>query len=455
MVLEIDCPPHLVCFHKGKNPRSRGRFDSAKFLVKAGIWVGYAAPEKHSSSYKGLPSFSQLKSNTKTITPPFPPTASGTASGDERWGVCRACYGETSTLIQLHEIQLMKGKSFNLKVTIMKIDSRSRDELFCILIPKAIDRSLRGIETFRPYEIAPNGQGTSFTSEIELITPRNRSQVWTYQEVLESFGLAPAPLDPLPTPSSSLPEASTEGSPPSSSLHEESVERAPPSPTLPEESIEKPLPERAMTKTLLRSRRQRSAWGRFIDATTNRARDSLQQKQGDDTPKKRTLSDSVSTDSQHKRQNTKTPVSRPHPPTPISREVSRIASETPGYNNNDDLTHFLSEDQAKRVLLVWVVEVDGVEYDFSHSLHVCPAFSDYLDLVCSDAVDDPQITNLVNASNVWRLTYELPGHTKKAFTIRINGNDSAYGRIRQSLAQSSFWQNHLYEDINIDLRIVS
>lgn len=80
-----------------------GHFYSAVEFYKHGVWVGYFSPEKHGERFRGLPSFNELKSNCKRLTPPYPPPVSGKAR-DKRAAVCRGCCGDKSKVITLEEI---------------------------------------------------------------------------------------------------------------------------------------------------------------------------------------------------------------------------------------------------------------------------------------------------------------------------------------------------------------
>jgi hypothetical protein len=104
MAIEINPPEYLKCFKiKGKRGHSR----SATVLVKAGIWIGYAAPDKHNVSFQGLPSFKELKDNCNSMTQPFPPMIDGRVSDVKRDALCRACGNDTSPILDLSEIQVM------------------------------------------------------------------------------------------------------------------------------------------------------------------------------------------------------------------------------------------------------------------------------------------------------------------------------------------------------------
>ncbi|KAL5425921.1 hypothetical protein PMIN07_003095 [Paraphaeosphaeria minitans] len=287
MATERNSPDNLECF-RAKGPRGHSR--SAKILAKAGIWIGYAASNKHNLSFQGLPSFKELKDNCENMTQPIPPMVDGGVSNDTRVAICRAC-GETSPEIHLLEIQVMKRPAT--KVTIMPLHHNGQScELFCILVPQRHDRTLQGLQVFRPYELEKDGN--TFNSNYELASARNGGWVRTEDEVVEPLGI------PLKESAGTTP----------TSLR--SVSHSSP---------EQPIPVKPINNTKLRSGRKRSATGAFVGRGT-RGRDSsqgglqLQNSSSDSYLQKRKASNSVHADMpRNRRYATGTPV-RTHAPTP-------------------------------------------------------------------------------------------------------------------------------------------
>jgi len=93
------------CFNATLHPK--GHFYSAKELFARGVWIGYLSPDRHSESFRGLPSFSTLKANFTKFSPPYPPVINGFVRG-ERSAVCRGCASSTSALIAFFEIQFVR-----------------------------------------------------------------------------------------------------------------------------------------------------------------------------------------------------------------------------------------------------------------------------------------------------------------------------------------------------------
>ncbi|KAF9740088.1 hypothetical protein PMIN01_02723 [Paraphaeosphaeria minitans] len=411
MATERNPPDNLECF-RAKGPRGHSR--SAKILAKAGIWIGYAASNKHNLSFQGLPSFKELKDNCENMTQPIPPMVDGGVSNDTRVAIYRAC-GETSPEIHLLEIQVMKRPAT--KVTIMPLHHNGQScELFCILVPQRHDRTLQGLQVFRPYELEKDGN--TFNSNYELASARNGGWVRTEDEVVEPLGI------PLKESAGTTP----------TSLR--SVSHSSP---------EQPIPVKHINNTKLRSGRKRAVYNYKTAPATAICRNAKLS-----TPFMPIchVIDAM-------------PLGLPYARTlrhRISREMSHTATAHRETSSNDDNTVLpaLTEQQAKRLLLVWVVVVDNTEYDFSHSILECPKFSDFLELVLTEAAGDPQVTEKIDSSIMWRLTYQVPGQLKKAFALRIDANeDQGYERLRHSVAQSSFWNNTLRGNIDIKLRLLA
>jgi len=92
------------CFNITLHPK--GHFYSAKELFARGVWIGHLSPDRHSESFRGLPSFSTLKANFAKFTLPYPPVIPGFVRGD-RNAVCRGCVSSTSALVAFFELQFV------------------------------------------------------------------------------------------------------------------------------------------------------------------------------------------------------------------------------------------------------------------------------------------------------------------------------------------------------------
>lgn len=300
----------------------------------------------------------------------------------------------------------------------MPLDGTDDEGMFCILLPQPTDRSLQGIQAYRPYEYTKGGQGQTFASNIMLLGLRNNSQ---------SSGTLEAVRVALEPPETASKQANNE-------------------------SLVSPAEATA-------SRSGRSA------STTDRNYEHNAGQCTGRASEKRNLSDGSSENERpFKRQETETLISRAQKPTPGSRETTgppssmehNIPTSTPRNTGSapaipEVIPLDLTDEQSKRIRLIWMVEAEAVEYEFGHPLSNCATFSKYLELLQEDAADDREVIEILQSTRVWRMTYQLSGAPKKAFTVRL-GDDTGFERLQQSLLQSSFWEGNPKSKIDVMVR---
>jgi hypothetical protein len=95
------------CFSHLSN--ARGHYYSALAMCARGVWIGYLAPNNQKKSYRGLPSYQDLKTNFVDMNLPCPPSNPGTPANN-RGAVCRGCFGEQSALLTLREMSFVKDR---------------------------------------------------------------------------------------------------------------------------------------------------------------------------------------------------------------------------------------------------------------------------------------------------------------------------------------------------------
>ncbi|KAI1519498.1 hypothetical protein PtrSN002B_003240 [Pyrenophora tritici-repentis] len=167
------------CFNAMLHPK--GHYYSAKELFARGVWIGYLSPDRHNESFRGLPSFGTLKSNFNKFSQPYPTSMHGSVR-ENRNAVCRGCAKSNSALIALSEIQFVRTS----KLVIMPLDGDDNAGVFAIMLPQKVDRSLRGLQIYRPYELTNDGKGDTFVNNYMLLTLRNPiSEAGTLETVLE------------------------------------------------------------------------------------------------------------------------------------------------------------------------------------------------------------------------------------------------------------------------------
>lgn len=301
----------------------------------------------------------------------------------------------------------------------MRLDGEDEEGMFCVLLPQPNDRSLPGLQSYRPFQ-HKSGSSGQFSSNVMLLALRNTSQQSSIvlDTVRSVLGVPP------PEPQG---------------IEDDQQIFSPPRVRRSTLDSDQPALERKASTSRTRKRSE--------DGT-------------DETPPTR------------KRQR-KTPL--PHltqqpalAPRGTSESLSDTNSGTPSSNDNTltgrlpifpaaceprKAANGLTDEQAKLIRLVWIVEVDNVEYDFSHSLTSCDNLAAYLDLLREDAADQPEILAKVDGSTVWRLTYQLPGLPKKAFAVRL-GDEAGFEKLLQSLAQSTYWQSVTESKVDVQFQVL-
>lgn len=366
----------------------------------------------------------------------------------------------------------------------MPLVNEDDEDLFCILIPQSNDRSLEGVQTYRPYEINRGNQGTSFSNTFMLLTLRNTSQVNGTLETIRTI------LKPLQTPSSTrLSSPSKEPSVLSRTASADISRRSP----LSDE-------ERALAPYEGMQTRRRAARGGIASAQRSpepyqeagtvarlSSDDRLRTKSSGSSTLKR-KSEAVTegkepTKKQHQR--AETPASQTQQPTPGSHDASEpptdanydtSRSSLPPADQESFITHSpsavkaspksasmqpatatptiisldLTREQSQRIRLIWTVLVEDVECEFVRGLDECGTFAKLLDLLREDAEQEPQAIDILDDAKTWRLLYQLPGGPRKAFNVR-RGNEAAFMRFQDAFAQSSIWSDN--PGVRIDVQL--
>lgn len=82
--------------------------------------------------------------------------------------------------------ELNWSTDFEQKLVIMPLDADDDAGVFAIMLPQKVDKSLRGLQIYRPYELTNNGKGDTFVNNYMLLTLRKpSSEAGTLETVLE------------------------------------------------------------------------------------------------------------------------------------------------------------------------------------------------------------------------------------------------------------------------------
>ncbi|RYO67553.1 hypothetical protein AA0113_g4569 [Alternaria arborescens] len=435
------CPTTAYdCF--SSQPHLKGHFYSANQLFQRGVWIGYLAPERQNESFRGMPSFHLLKVNYSKFSPPYPPIVQGSPR-ENRNAICRGCARDESALIALSEVQFGK----NGKVVVMPLDGDDDAGVFAIMIPQKSDRSLHGLQSFRPYELSNGGTGDKFVNNYMMLTLRNPdSDAGTLETVLTV--LPPKERADIVLKLKQLP------------THDKRLSSTPRLSKLSDVDAT-PLAPPVMSKA-------------HVDDSDARIDEPA-------TRKRRKISDSAANKSEPVRESPTgcsvdltqppPPQSPPRPqqtpqrtPTPAD-DVKHHGSITPAPSRppsqatsvasfSNVISLDLTDEQAARICFIWTVVDDDIEYEFVHALVECKSFGGLLGILEEDAEAIPSAASMISRTNVWRLTYRLGNGPNKAVVLR-KGTEVAFDRLQLTLAQASIWQENPNVKIDIELKSLS
>jgi len=302
----------------------------------------------------------------------------------------------------------------------MPLDGVDSLGMFCILLPQPNDRSLQGLQIYRPYEHRDGGASKLFTSSIMILTLRNTSQASGTLETVRAILGSP---NPQPDGESSSPLG---GDIVDKQMKPIEKQNAPAS------SKKRRLSKVTLASyedQALKKRKDTESPAPFSTQPNTGSRETTEPLVIDDCDKSRLEG----------------------PRSSLGADIFQAVSA-----GSPAIPPYLTKDQSKRVCLVWVVTANDIEYCFSHPLASCSQLSDYFILVREDAADDQEVLDLLDRSKVWRLTYQLPNLPdlpKKAFTIR-SGDETGYEKLLQSLAQCPHWQSGSESKIDVELRML-
>ncbi|KAH7346115.1 hypothetical protein BKA66DRAFT_447790 [Pyrenochaeta sp. MPI-SDFR-AT-0127] len=426
-------PTLFDCFNTHRQPR--GHFYSANKLYSTGVWIGYLAPERHSESFRELPSFNDLKTKLEIRVALFPPTV-GDTHGQTRDAVCRGCVGPNSTVIALREIQFAQDS----KLVIMPLDGDDEAGMFCIMIPQVSDPRLPGLRIYRPYEHLNAGRGDRFCNNIMLLSLQDTSRATGTLDAVRAV-LSPVELFKIERRARKRPRLDS------------GICSALTAPFY----IAKEAPLLPSTE------------GNTRDVNRNRdnSQESVRSKQRWRSGSRQSLPGfelSNQKPSEFDKERIP-PKQRPNIPGSTSRDQechpvsSNVAEEAHLIRNSEGLVHAsipldLTDEQASRVYIIWSVNVDGLDYEFVHTIDECKSFSGLLGLLHEDAEAISPIATILAATKTWRLTYQLADGTKKAVVTR-KGSETAFDRLQVTLAQSSIWMDDSYAKLDVELAALS
>ncbi|EMD61099.1 hypothetical protein COCSADRAFT_29370 [Bipolaris sorokiniana ND90Pr] len=409
---------------------SNGHFYSVNQLFTQGVWIGYLAPDRHKESFRGLPSFNVLKSNCAKLIAPYPKATQGLV-GQIRHAVCRGCVSATSKVFELREVQFY-GKS---KLVIMPLDGDDEAGVFAIMLPQKHDRSLHGLQSYRPYKMIESENGQDFSNDYEVLTLRNLDS---------SADVLATALDVLPLPgrTGTAVEVKKRSVSDSNYIYDTSTlsvssmtdTSKPTTRTLEEGEIRE---DDVQKDESIKTKRQRSS------TTTSRKSDTIEEgKPSDyDRPAYPDTGGFVETSLDCGAQS---------PVTSTSNLPPRVAKR---HLSCETVHPELTKEQADRIYIIWLVKDRDLEYEFVHTIGECKTFVGLLRLLEEDTEAIPSIAEILKRTKTWRLCCSLDGHggMNKALIAR-EGKEAAFDRLQTILTEAPFWSMNSHGRVHVELR---
>ncbi|XP_014557102.1 hypothetical protein COCVIDRAFT_37430 [Bipolaris victoriae FI3] len=398
---------YLKCFNPHADPN--GHFYSVHQLFTQGVWIGYLAPDRHKESFRGLPSFNMLRSNCAKLIAPYPKATQG-----------------------------LVGQNRYAKLVIMPLDGDDEAGVFTIMLPQKHDRSLHGLQSYRPYEIIESDNGQAFSNDYEVLTLRNLDS---------SADVLTTTLDALPMLEriKAAVEVNKRSVSDSNYIYDNSAFSAssmtgtstPKTRTLEEGEIrEDDMQEDEPIKT----KRHRSS-----TTTSRRSHTTEEEKLSDyDSPAYPGTEGFVETSLDSAAQNSVTTTSNLQP-----RVTKRHLSPETVYPE-------LTKEQADRTYIIWFVKDRGLEYEFVHTIGECKTFAGLLQLLEEDTESIPSIAEILKETKTWRLCCSLDSHggMNKALIAR-EGKETAFDRLQTILAEAPLWSTNPHGRVYVELRSLS
>lgn len=317
----------------------------------------------------------------------------------------------------------------------MPLDGDDEAGMFCIMLPQPNDRSLHGLQSYRPYEYLNGGKGTTFKNNFMLLTLRNSSR---------DIGTLDTVRAVLSTDELTRIKRHTPKRPRVDSRH--IISSAPIAPL-----------QLAITRLspLVPTTARPSVDMRNEDITNSGRKQSAQSLSAHSSPHQEGSDNGDDHLSRNTRANTHFPISRTQELTAPSADANKPPQKSPVTTHTSKVIPLdLTDEQARRVFIVWTVNGDGIDYEFIHTIDECKSFDGLLRLLHEDTEAIPSVAMELVETKMWRLAYQLPDGTRKAIVTR-KGTEIPFDRLQATLAQSSIWTDNSYAKVEIDLTALS
>ena len=387
----------------------------------------------------------------------------------------------------------------------MPLDADDDAGVFAIMLPQKVDRSLRGLQSYRPYELTNGGTGDAFVNNYMMLALRNPdSEAGTLETVLEVLSAqehADTIREEVSPPILSLDNRSTGSS--SSTVMEIN-----PGLQLPGIHFEETIVNDDRSVTPKRQKTGNTTGGNydtmedvFQDSEDGHIQGQVTAMPGLSEPAREVtkspgLDRNVLRGNSPAQQNnnmalelsgpgpqtTRAPSSAHQQDTRTFEPTVHIAKDpSPMHNTPRDnspaqqqttmipelperatqptqapspvqsIPPGLTDEQAECVWLVWTIKDPGLEIGFFHTLSECKTFAGLLALLEEDTEDIPTIADVLARTKTWRITFS-PGEGMNKAVIARKGAETAFNRLKIMLAQAPFWISKPYPTVDVELK---
>jgi hypothetical protein len=294
----------------------------------------------------------------------------------------------------------------------MPLDGDDETGMFCIMLPQNLDRSMKTLQAWRPYERRNGGDGKSFDNTFMLLTLRNTNRdigtIEAIRHVLEPREVTRAASASAPRNVVVLKYGGRVTSGP--------VKEVPQTRRTNNQECERSVAAEVNSQSNnKRKRLQSEAESRTCSEQIINA-NPLNEK---DIPSDDAVSDAIHP-------------TRAQQPITLSPIVSEAVPtvEVPLV----DQPPCLSKLQAEKVRIIWKVDDDGMEYVLAHTMAQCGSFEKLLATLEDEVQAIPSIADLLKKTT-WRLSYCNTMGAKKAVIVR-RGTETAFDYLRDALTTS-------------------
>jgi hypothetical protein len=325
----------------------------------------------------------------------------------------------------------------------MPLDGEDDMGMFCILLPQPMDRSMKSLQAWRPYEVNNGGDGKKFGNNFMLFTLRSTSiDAGTVETVyatlhprdttiLASQPVAKSIVTPAPAATPSI-QPNTEEEDSDESLMSQKARAA-------RKRSSRSSSDHATNEN--KRKRTGATILRLPEGKPNHLSSSEPISSTQDT-----LSTTSLTSAREEKQTAGRQDSMPQTILPVNDTQSSSSRTVPPAAP----VICLADEQALNISIIWSLEMDGEVCDFPLTMAECKSFSEMLETLREMVQSLPAAAAMLEKTDLWGLTYMLPSGTKKTQMARP-GTEVAFNRMRTELAQCA---SMVGDSMEIELKAV-